>query len=216
MRNRYATRATRHSVLASLVTFSLFFAKRTPGQTQAEPKLSIPSALTLRISAPKDTYETGSPVPLHIEFQNLSDHELMIGFLLDDVSGVPSFVRINIFDASGAKVPGAYTLHLSPFLQDWGHGWWVPLGPGYFYGRELYLTPTLYPFLTKSGDYQLSVQYEYFPPENKAATPTSEGGLNRQRSHASRVFIGKLTSNQLRIRILPSTTRSHLINASGG
>jgi hypothetical protein len=165
--------------------------------------------LVIHMSSPKNSYEIGSSIPLRIEILNRSQRQLLVGFLLDEVAGVSSSIKIHVLDSNNREMTARYRLHLSPYGQDWGHGWWIPLEAGYFYGRETYLTPKIYPFLNEVGQYRLFVTYAHEATDQNE--PDDKSGQKREptRSTSTRIFIGKIQSDPIEIQITGPNPGAH-------
>jgi hypothetical protein len=176
----------------SVVTFGC-------GQTCACPQdLPGNTGMELRLDLPKEQHEVGKLFTFRVVFQNRGSREIKIGFARDAV-GRKLSLRLKFTDGSGKELLPKYSIHLSEFGPETKRDIVVALEPGHFYGWDVSLSSSDYPFLGQPGLYQAQAFYEYHAP-NEGVRTTQSLANDKEKPV---FFSGTLRSEPVRITVVP-------------
>ena len=157
---------------------------------QAGP--SKPTPLELHILIGRRTFRVGESITIRVELVNVGREDVFVGRSLDPIANAPSYVKLHFEDKHGNIFPGEELT--VDFSQDAINQWWIPVEAGNYYGTEIKIDNTSYPFLSTPGKYLIRATY------------VSKGGVTpanvKWRIPAYRVWKGELHSNSVWIEIL--------------
>ena len=154
--------------------------------------------ISLRLFATQTVMAVCHSVPLRVEIQNCGQKELSIAIANEENLGFPANLPLVVRDSHGTRVsPMGYSLggaFGSPYE------WWIPLPPGYLYGRDVTVTQYHSAFVNTPGEYEVTVQYSGIP------RPAPFGTRSRKSAsvppEGSEVFTGRVESNAIAIEIV--------------
>jgi len=163
-----------------------------PGESRCEGNIS------LHLFVAQTVVAVGHSVPLRLEMQNCGQKELWIAIANEESLGFPANLQLIVRDQHRRRVlPSNYSL-VGAFGKS--YEWWIPLPPGYLYGRDVTVTQYHSAFVNTPGKYEVIVQYSgiarpvpFGKPSRKSASVPPEG---------AEVFTGRVESNSIAIEIV--------------
>jgi hypothetical protein len=163
-----------------------------PGEPRCEGNIS------LRLFAKQTVIAVGHSVPLRVEIQNCGQKELWIAIANEENLGFPANLPLIVRDRHRRRVPpNGYSL-LGALGKP--YQWWIPLRPGYLYGRDVEVNQYHSGFVNAPGKYEVTVAYSGIP----RPVPSDRPG-RRSTSippEDSEVFTGRVESNPIVIEIV--------------
>ena|SRR5215469_15070931 len=164
--------------------------------TQSEPRCE--GNISLRLFAPQTVVDVGHSVPLRVELRNCGQKTLWTAIANETNFGFPANLQLFIRDHHRRRVlPDGYSvLGASGTPAEW----WIPLPPGYLYGRDVIINRYISAFVNMAGKYEVTVVYSGIP----RPAPSS----NRDRRsptvppESDEVFTGRVESNSIAIEIV--------------
>jgi hypothetical protein len=153
--------------------------------------------ISLHLFATRTVVAVGHSVPLRVEIKNCGEKELWIAIANEENIGFPANLPLIVRDRHRRKVlPKKYSL-VGAFGKP--YEWWIPLPPGYLYGRDVNVTEYHSAFVNIPGKYQITVQYSGIPRPTPSRKPGREPASVPP--EGSEVFTGRVESNPIVIEI---------------
>jgi len=157
---------------------------------------AVPSGVEFRLSSGSSSRRAGQPpICLRAEFLNNAKTDFVVGKSLLPIINTSTYLTLEISDEKGA-LKGTQVMTVSGYAGP-DIASWTRIAPGHFYGIEIKLDVSEYPYLDEPGRYAIKATY------------VSKGGdacaLSRLSSlpAACPVWEGRIISNSIWIEVLP-------------
>ena len=184
------------AMLVLVCTADAGYAQNSGTPIPSEPRCS--GDVSLRLFATQTVVAVGHSVPLRVEIQNCGQKELWIAIANEENIGFPANLPLIVRDSHRRRVPPAGPELVGAFGNP--YEWWIPLPPGYLYGRDVTVTQYHSAFVNTPGKYEVTVQYSGIP------RPAPSGARSRKSTsvppEGSEVFTGRVESNAIAIEIV--------------
>ena len=155
--------------------------------------------ISLHLFATETVVAVGHSVPLRVEIQNCGQKELWIAIANEENIGFPANLPLVVRDSHRRRVAPANNYALVGALGN-PYEWWIPLPPGYLYGRDVTVTQYHSALVNTPGKYEVAVQYSGIP------RPAPLGARSRKSTSVPpegfEVFTGRVESNVIVIEIV--------------
>jgi hypothetical protein len=164
--------------------------------TQSEPRCE--GNISLRLFVTQTFVYVGHSVPLRVELKNCGQKTLWTAIANETNFGFPANLQLFVRDQHRRRVlPDGYSILGASGTPG---EWWIPLPPGYLYGRDVIVTRYISAFVKMPGKYEVTVLYSGIPRpapsskfDRKSPTVPPEG---------DEVFTGRAESNPIVIEIV--------------
>ena len=127
--------------------------------TQSEPRCE--GNISLRLLVTQPVVEVGHSLPLRVELKNCGQKTLWTAIANETNFGFPGNLQLFVRDQHRRRVlPDGYSILGASGTPE---EWWIPLPPGYLYGRDVIVTRYISAFVNMPGKYEVTVLYSGMP-----------------------------------------------------